>query len=69
MKLWDFGENHFSARKNKYLYDNFVENNMNEVGYKNMFNAIKKYLKSMDMKNVLVDTNDNINDDIIEAIR
>ena len=45
-QIWDFGENHFSARKNGYLYDNFIENNMNEKGYEKMVQAFKKYLNS-----------------------
>ena len=57
-EIWDFGENHFSARdesksnynssdedeKSTYLYDNFVSKNMNEAGYKKMANALKEYL-------------------------
>ena len=47
-QLWDFGENHFSARKGHYLHDNFVECNMTEGGYKKMVGAFQGYLKSLD---------------------
>ena len=49
-QIWDFGENHFSARNGYYLYDNFVENNMNETGYKKMVTAMKNYLNSIDLE-------------------
>ena len=49
-QIWDFGENHFAARKGGYLYDNFVENNMNETGYKKMAEAFQMYLKKVDSK-------------------
>ena len=48
-EIWDFGENHFSARgKEDYLYDNFVSKNMNETGYKKMAEALKQYLVKVD---------------------
>ena len=47
-QLWDFGENHFSARKGHYLHDNFIECNMTEGGYKKMIGAFQGYLKSLD---------------------
>ena len=52
-QIWDFGENHFAARKGGYLYDNFVENNMNETGYKKMAEAFQMYLKKVDSKEEL----------------
>ena len=50
-QIWDFGENHFSARKEGqvYLYDNFVEKNMNATGYNKMVEAINKYLKTIEV--------------------
>lgn len=42
--VWDFGENHFSVRKNKYEYDNFVSDNMTPQGYRNMVEVLKKYI-------------------------
>ena len=48
-EIWDFGENHFSARKKgEYLYDNFVSKNMNETGYKKMAEGLRNYLIKVD---------------------
>ena len=46
--LWDFGDNHFAARKGFYLHDNFVECNMNQSGYERMIEALQGYIKSLD---------------------
>ena len=51
-QIWDFGENHFSARDGKYIHDNFIENNMNETGYKKMAKACQEYLNSLKHINV-----------------
>ena len=48
-QIWDFGENHFAAREGDYLHDNFVANNMNKEGYEKMVNALKEYLKNLDI--------------------
>lgn len=43
--IWDFGENHFSDRKNDYPHDNFVEDNMSQSGYRRMVDALNEYNK------------------------
>jgi hypothetical protein len=51
-EIWDFGENHFTARKkvidnmveNVSLFDNFVSCNLNEKGYYNMIKTLSLYL-------------------------
>ena len=55
-QLWDFGENHFSARKGTYLHDNFIECNMNRNGYEKMVGAFQGYLKSLDKAYTETDT-------------
>lgn len=47
-EIWDFGENHFAARDGSYLYNNFIVDNMNEVGYKNMVQALLEYVHKID---------------------
>ena len=44
-QVWDFGENHLAERRGHYAHDNFVANNMSEVGYKKMCEALNNYLK------------------------
>lgn len=61
-EIWDFGENHFTARGDRsetdsnkrnpmsnFLYDNFVTNNMNSTGYQKMIKMIKEYLNKIDL--------------------
>ena len=43
-KIFDFGEN-FYGRDYASKYDEFVENNMTEEGYKKMYAAVSKYIK------------------------
>ena len=54
-QIWDFGENHYSARKSgsstdedKYPHDNFVTCNMSYEGYQKMLQALKEYLKTIE---------------------
>ena len=42
--IWDFGKNHLSERKRRYAYDNFIENNMNRVGYEKMIKTLEEYV-------------------------
>ncbi len=46
-QIWDFGENHLNAKKGNYLFDNFITNNMNEVGYEKMKKVLTKELKKI----------------------
>ena len=46
-QIWDFGDNHLAERRGQYAHDNFVANNMSEVGYQKMVIALEEYLKSM----------------------
>lgn len=48
-QIWDFGDNHLAERRGLYSHDNFVANNMSEVGYQKMVQALKEYLKSVEM--------------------
>ncbi len=45
-QVWDFGENHLAARKGNYAHDNFVANNMSEVGYEKMKRVLYEYLQT-----------------------
>lgn len=54
-QIWDFGENHYSARnsdsstdEDKYPHDNFVTCNMSYEGYQKMLQALKEYLKTIE---------------------
>ena len=65
-EIWDFGENHFTAReenpknveeKNMCLFDNFVSKNMNEKGYNKMIKALAKHLgREIKMNEIREDT-------------
>ncbi len=44
--IWDFGENHLSERRDIYSHDNFIANNMSEIGYKKMVQSLKEYVKN-----------------------
>ena len=46
--VWDFGENHMSSEKGKYLHDEFVSNNMDEDGYDKMKQTLKAYLLQLE---------------------
>ena len=46
--IWDLGENH--ENRNDYPFDNFI-NNMNESGYKKMYNALSTYVKNLSISN------------------
>ena len=48
-QIWDFGDNHLAERRGQYAHDNFVANNMSEAGYQKMVEALKEYLKSMEI--------------------
>lgn len=52
-RIWDFGENHFAARKGHYVHDNFVANNMSEEGYHKMRNALNSYFKQKEVSAML----------------
>ena len=45
-KVFDFGENHMFHRR----HDEFVSNNMNEVGYEKTVEALKRYIELVDSK-------------------
>ena len=47
--IWNFGENHFAVRDGKYPHNNFVADNMNENGYQKMANALKEYMKTIEI--------------------
>ena len=47
--IWDFGKNHLSERKRRYAYDNFIENNMNRVGYEKMIKTLEEYVKEYEL--------------------
>ncbi len=44
--IWDFGENHLAERRGLYSHDNFVTNNMSELGYQKMVQVLKEYMKN-----------------------
>ena len=50
-QIWDFGENHLSARRYEYPHDNFVANNMSEEGYKKTVAALSTYIEKYDYQN------------------
>lgn len=45
-QIWDFGDNHLAEKRGQYCHDNFVSNNMSEIGYMKMTQALKEYLKT-----------------------
>lgn len=47
--IWDFGSNFLTEKRETYPHDNFV-NNMNEVGYEKMKEALKNYLLQTENK-------------------
>lgn len=47
-QVFDFGENHLSQRRNVYLHDNFVFNNMSAEGYLKMRDALNQYIYEVD---------------------
>ena len=51
-QIWDFGDNHLAERRGNYSHDNFVANNMSEVGYQKMVQALKEYLKAMEIAQI-----------------
>ncbi len=55
-QIWDFGDNHLAERRGQYAHDNFVANNMSEAGYQKMVEALKEYLKSMEITQVDTET-------------
>lgn len=55
-QIWDFGDNHLAERRGHYAHDNFVANNMSEAGYQKMVEALKEYLKSMEITHVDTET-------------
>ena len=55
-QIWDFGENHLAERRGLYSHDNFVSNNMSEAGYQKMVQALKEYLKSMEISQIDTET-------------
>lgn len=48
-QIWDFGDNHLAEKRGHYPHDNFVTNNMSEEGFKRMREALKEYLKNIQM--------------------
>ena len=55
-QIWDFGDNHLAERKGHYSHDNFVVNNMSESGYQKMLQALKEYLKSIEISQINTET-------------
>ncbi len=51
-QVWDFGDNHLAEKRGKYSHDNFVANNMSEVGYQKMVQALKEYLKTAQLSQI-----------------
>ena len=51
-QIWDFGDNHLAERRGLYSHDNFVTNNMSEAGYQKMVQALKEYLKTMEIDQI-----------------
>ena len=51
-QIWDFGDNHLAERRGQYANDNFVANNMSDEGYQKMVQALKEYLKAMEISQV-----------------
>ena len=51
-QIWDFGDNHLAERRGHYAHDNFVANNMSEAGYQKMVQALKEYLKTMEIDQI-----------------
>lgn len=54
-QIWDFGDNHLAERIGRYPNDNFVTNNMSESGYHKMVQALKEYLKTMEINQIQVE--------------
>ena len=54
-QIWDFGDNHLAERRGFYPHDNFVSNNMGESGYQKMVQALKEYLKNIEMEQVQIE--------------
>lgn len=42
--IWDFGNNFLAESRGSYPHDNFVADNMNELGYEKMKEALKNFL-------------------------
>lgn len=56
--VWDFGENHTAERKNHYLHDNYVYDNMDASGFLRMVSILKEYLQQYDLNTTIEeDTN------------
>lgn len=53
-KIWNFGENHLAERRNLYIHNDFISDNMSESGYKKMVHTLKEYLNSLENKNTFV---------------
>ena len=51
-QIWDFGDNHLAERRGYYAHDNFVANNMSEIGYQKMTHALKEYLKNIENEQI-----------------
>lgn len=45
--IWDFGNNFLAESRGSYPHNNFVADNMNELGYEKMKEALKNYLFSL----------------------
>ena len=64
-QIWDYGENHFAAKRQEadeqkkkkqkekeyYFHDNFVKGNMSEAGYEKMVEALEKYISKINISN------------------
>lgn len=54
-QIWDFGDNHLAERRGQYSHDNFITNNMSEIGYQKMIQVLKEYLKSIEMRQMPIE--------------
>lgn len=51
-QIWDFGDNHLAERRKQYCHDNFVLSNMSEAGYEKMVQALKEFLKTVQITQI-----------------
>lgn len=65
-KLYNFGYNHMALKKEFYPHDNYIDN-MNEIGYKKMKQALSIYLKKCEenSNNPVLDTINEYNNEIL----
>lgn len=52
--VWNFGDNLLADRRDKYPHDNYVYDNMNELGYNKMKSALQDFLKKLETNQINV---------------